>query len=149
MTRTILIGFVAGFAAVLVFHQGTAFLLHHVGNGLPASVSLFGRVSPPFNLTPVPPLGVPTVLSQAFWGGVWGMVLAVVLARLRPPALLFGFVAGALVVTLVAFTVVASLKGLPNFAGGNLQIWARAGLLNGAFGWGAALLLLKPLGLRA
>ena len=49
--------------------------------------------------------------------------------------------------TLVAFTLVASLKGLPTFAGGNQQIWARAALLNGAWGWGAAMLL-RPLALR-
>jgi len=122
MSRTILAGFIAGFIAVLVFHQGTAFLLHHVGNGIPALVAVFGRVGPPFNLAPVPPFGVPTVLSQAFWGGVWGVVFALALARLRPPALLFGFVAGALALTLVAFTLVATLKGQPSFAGGNMQV---------------------------
>ena len=30
MPRTLLLGFVAGFVAVLVFHQGTAFLLYQV-----------------------------------------------------------------------------------------------------------------------
>lgn len=149
MTRTISLGFIAGLVAVLVFHQGAAFLLHHVGNEVPASLAVFGRVGPPYNMAPVPPFGVPTVLSQAFWGGVWGIAFAVVLDRVRPPALLFGFVAGALALTLVAFTVVATLKGLPSFAGGNTQIWARAGLLNGAWGWGTALLLIPPLGLRS
>ncbi|MCB4823183.1 hypothetical protein [Roseicella aerolata] len=148
MARRLLSGFLAGFFAVLVFHQGTAFLLHHIGNGIPASVALFGQVGPPFNPAPVPPFGVPTMLSQAFWGGVWGVLLALLLDRLRPPALLFGFVFGALALSLVAFTLVARLKGLPVFAGGNRQVWARAGLLNGAWGWGTALLLLWPLRLR-
>jgi len=149
MGKTIILGFVAGFAAVLVFHQGTAFVLHHVGNGIPASVAVFGRVGAPFNMAGVPPFGVPTVLSQSFWGGVWGIAFALVLTRLRPPALLFGFVAGVLALTFVAFTLVATLKGLPTFAGGNMQIWARAGLYNGAWGWGLALMLLGPLRLRA
>ncbi len=149
MGRTILLGFVTGFVAVLVFHQGTAFLLHHVGNGIPASVALFGQVGPPFSLARVPPFGVPAVLSAAFWGGVWGIVLALILERMRPPALLTGFVFGALALTLVAFTLVASLKGAPTFAGGNMRIWARAGLFNGAWGFGTALLLLRPLRLRA
>lgn len=141
MNKTILLAFIAGVVGVLVFHQGTAFLLHHWGNGVPMVTATLGTTGAPFNLAPVPPLGVPTVLSQAFWGGVWGIVLALMLAAVRPPDLLFGFVFGALVVTLVAFTVVASLKGLPQFAGGNPRIWVRAGLLDGAWGWGTALLL--------
>jgi hypothetical protein len=149
MSRTILFGFIAGFIAVLVFHQGTAFVLHNLGNGLPWSVNLFGRVAPPFSLVPVPPFGVPMVLSQAFWGGIWGIVLAALLQRTALPALLTGFIFGALALTLVAFTAVATLKGQPLFAGGNKQIWLRAGLYNGAWGFGTALLLLRPLRLRS
>ena len=52
-----------------------------------------------------------------------------------------------MLVTLVAFTVVAQAKGLPMFAGGNRQVWLRAALLNGAWGWGCAFLL-RPLALR-
>jgi hypothetical protein len=63
------------------------------------------------------------------------------------PDALFGFVFGALALSLVAFTLVASLKGLTSFAGGNQQVWARAALLNGAWGWGTAMLL-RPLALR-
>ena len=51
---------------------------------------------------------------------------------------------GALVLTLVGFTLVAALKGLPQFAGGSRQVWLRVALFNGAWGWGAALLL-RPL----
>jgi hypothetical protein len=148
MARTIIFGFIAGFIAVLVFHQGTVFVLHNLGNHLPWSVNLFGRVAPPFNLTPVPPFGVPTVLSQAFWGGVWGIVLAALLQRTTLPAPLTGFIFGALALTLVAFTLVATLKGQPLFAGGNKQVWLRAGLYNGVWGLGAALLMRRPLRLR-
>lgn len=146
MAKTILLGFIAGFVAVLVFHQGTAFLLHAQGMKVPEVVQVFGRVAAPFNMAPVPPLGVPTVASQAFWGGMWGILLAAILRTSRVPDLLFGLVFGALVLTLVAFTLVASLKGQPLFAGNNHQIWWRAGLYNGAWGWGAALLL-RVLGL--
>src|SRR5690349_11141046 len=137
MGKTILLGFLAGFLAVLIFHQGTAFLLYHWGNALPPVVAVFGRVAPPFNMAPVPPFGVPTVLSSAFWG----ILLALILRDRRVPDLLFGFVFGALALTLVAFTLVATLKGLPTFAGGNRQVWWRAGLYNGAWGWGTALML--------
>ncbi len=140
MGRTILLGFVA----VLVFHQGAAWLLHMLTVKAGVGVGVFGRVGVPFNMAPVKPFGVPQVLSWAFWGGVWGVLLAAVLRGTRLPDLLFGFVFGAFVLTLVGFTLVASLKGLPPFSGGNRQIWWRVGLLNGAWGWGTALVL-RPL----
>lgn len=141
MSKMTLPAFLVGFLAVLVFHQGTVFLLHHWGNGMPAVTTILGITGAPFDLSPVSSLGVPRVLSLAFWGGIWGIVLAFILVMTRPPDLLFGFVFGALAVTLVGFTVVAALKGLPMFAGGNPQAWVRAALLDGAWGWGAALLL--------
>ena len=144
MGRTILLGFVAGFIAVLVFHQGTAVLLHLLTTKAGVATGVFGRVPFPYNTAPVPPFGVPAVLSWAFWGGAWGVALAALLRGLRLPGLLFGFVFGALVLTLVGFRVAASLKGLPAFAGGNRQAWWRVALLNGVWGWGAALLL-RPL----
>lgn len=144
MGRTILVGFAAGFVAVLVFHQGTVWLLHMLTVQAQIGAGLLGRGSAPFNMAPVPPFGVPTVLSAAFWGGVWGVVLAALLRRRRLPDLLFGFVFGAIALPLVAFTVVAAVKGRPLFAGGNMQVWWRALLINGAWGWGAALLL-RPL----
>ena len=57
--------FIAGFASTLVFHQGVLWLLYA------------GGFSPraPWNMAPVPPLNVPAVVSLAFWGGVWGIVL--------------------------------------------------------------------------
>ncbi|MFC7539948.1 hypothetical protein ACFQU2_11475 [Siccirubricoccus deserti] len=75
-------------------------------------------------------------------------MLAALLQRASLPALLTGFIFGALALTLVAFTLVATMKGLPLFAGGNKQVWLRAGLYNGAWGFGTALLLLRPLRLR-
>src|SRR3954464_7616962 len=146
MRRTLLLGFVAGFVAVLVFHQGTAFLLYHVGNDIPAVVSFLGKTTPPFNMAPTKPLGVPVVFSQAFWGGVWGMVLTLILVKLRPPAILFATVFGALALTAVAVTLVPYLKGLPTWNG---AIPWRGLLYNGAWGFGTALMLIRPLRLRA
>src|SRR4051812_40075758 len=115
MGRTILLGFAAGFLAVLVFHQGAAVLLHLLTVKAGVGAGLFGRVPFPYNTTPVPPFGIPQVISSAFWGGVWGVILAVLLRSRRLPDLMFGFVFGALALTLVAFTVVAALEGLPSF----------------------------------
>ncbi len=109
MGRTILLGFAAGLLAVLVFHQGTAVLLHLLTTKAHVAAGVFGRVPFPYRAAPVPPFGVPAVASAAFWGGVWGVLLAVLLRALRPPDLLFGFVFGALALALVAFTLVADL----------------------------------------
>ena len=47
MIRIIILGFLAGFVSVLVFHQGTAFLLYAFGNDIPAVVGFFGRTTRP------------------------------------------------------------------------------------------------------
>src|SRR5215218_10347817 len=68
--RWILLGFAAGLLAVPLFHQAALFLLHAAGIG-PAA----------WNMAPVPPFGVPALLSAAFWGGLWGIALALVERR--------------------------------------------------------------------
>jgi hypothetical protein len=133
-TTRFIFAFIAGFVAVLLFHQGMLGLLH--------TVNLTPR--PPFSTKPTQPLGVPQFWSSAFWGGVWGMVFAAVEPRFPKgirywvAALLFG----ALGPTLVSWFVVMPLKGQP-VAGG----WQPAGmvtglLVNGAWGLGTALLFL-------
>ncbi len=143
MQKTILMGFIAGFIAVLVFHQGTAWLLYNFGNDIPSVVSFFGRTNAPFNMAPTKPLGVPVVISQAFWGGIWGIVLASILRRVRVPDLAFSAIFGALALTFVAVTLVPYLKGLPTWNG---AIPWRGLLYNGAWGFGTALMLRPLLG---
>ncbi|TCZ65528.1 hypothetical protein [Roseicella aquatilis] len=145
MIRTILLGFIAGCVAAPVFQQGTVFLLHHVGNDLPALAAALGRAAPPFSMAPTRPLGVPALLSQSFWGGGWGVVLALILARLRPPAILFATLFGALALTAVDASLLPWLRGLPLWSG---QIPWRELITNGAWGFGVALLLLRPLRLE-
>jgi hypothetical protein len=130
--RWILLGFAAGFLAVPIFHQATLFLLHAAGIG-PAA----------WNMAPVPPFGVPALLSAAFWGGLWGIALALVEPRFPrgagywAAALLFG----AVLPTLVVWFVVLPIKGLPvggGFAWPGIIIGP---VVNGAWGVGTALLL--------
>lgn len=94
--------FLAGFLATLVFHQPAVWLLHLAG------------ITPrtPYVMTPVPPLGVPAVISLAFWGGVWGLILIPAIAKIRNEAAYFlvAIVFGAIFPTLVAAYVVAPLK---------------------------------------
>jgi hypothetical protein len=56
MMRILLSGFIAGALSVVIFHQGSAFLLHYVGNDIPAVVAVFGKAAAPFNMTPTKPL---------------------------------------------------------------------------------------------
>ena len=133
LAACVLAGFLAGFLAVLVFHQGMVGLLHLAGVA----------ARPPFQVQPVPPLGVPAVLSSAFWGGVWGVALAGVAPRFPRGAgyWLAAAAFGALGPTLVAWFVVQPLKGLPPAGGWSLPGVLVGPLANGAWGVGAALVL--------
>jgi hypothetical protein len=132
LLRAALPGFIAGFLATLIFHQGLWSLLYHV-HCVPSD-------SPAWPLDPVPPFGVPSVISKAFWGGVWGAVLAPLLSRFRGATYWTAWVlCGALVLSLVGMYVVTAIKGKPA-----PTFWPRfayAALVNGAWGFGTALVL--------
>jgi hypothetical protein len=120
--------FVSGFLATLVFHQGL-FALFWLAGAVPMA---------PFNLSPVPPLGVPAVVSLAFFGGLWGMVLWLILGRLAGVKFWLGHViVGAIGPTAVAMLVVFPLKGLDASA----QTWVGGLLLNGFWGLGVAVFM--------
>lgn len=127
--------FVAGFIATLVFHQGL-FAVFHAAHMVPV---------PAFNLNPVPPFGVPAVISLAFFGGLWGPPVAW-LIRNDAGAIywLKAFVLGAIGPTLVAMLLVFPLKGLTV----NPKVIVGALLLNGAWGIGVGLFM-RLMGARA
>ena len=124
--------FVAGFASTLVFHQGLLWVLYA------------GGFSPraPWNMTPVPPLHAPAVISLAFWGGLWGIVLwALIGASSGSAYWIKAVVIGALGPSLVAWFVVMPIKGLGAAGGWDPKIIVGALMLNGAWGIGTALLI--------
>jgi hypothetical protein len=132
-TRWLLTGFVAGALAVLLFHQGALAMLHMMG--------VTPRTAYPMQATG--PLGIPQVWSLAFWGAVWGVLLAVALHRLDGPALVFAsIVFGAIAPTLVAWFVVAPLKGQPMAAGFAPAAMLTGVIVNAAWGLGTGALLL-------
>jgi hypothetical protein len=98
------------------------------------------RGSAPWPLDPIPPFGVPSLISKAFWGGLWGAILSPLLVRLRGGRYWLGWiVVGAVALPLVAFFVVPPLKGQPIPA-----LWPRmlaSILLNSVWGFGTWLLL--------
>jgi len=128
----IIFAFIAGFIAVLLFHQGMLALLYAVGF-TPRS---------PVPLQPTLPFGVPQVWSLAFWGGVWGIVFAALESHFPKgatywiTALLFG----ALGPTLVAWLVVLPLKGQPLGGGWQPVAMVTGLLINASWGLGTALL---------
>lgn len=130
--RRILICFIAGFLAVLLFHQPTVAALNAAGL-MPAGF-------PPYSLDPVPPWSVPTVVSKAFWGGLWAILLDLVLARTRGAAYWAGWtILGGLALSLVAIFVVPALKGAPtpSFAE-RMPVYTA---VNAAWGFGTARIL--------
>lgn len=95
----------------------------------------------PYSLAPQPPLGVPGILSLAFWGGVWGVVIAAI--AMRKPGwspILIGLVVGAVGCVVVGFTIVAGLRGQALFGAWEAGRWMRSMVINGAWGAGAGFL---------
>ncbi len=136
--RTVVLGFIAGAVGVLVFHQGVLLVMHALGM-VPFA---------PYSLEPTPPLNVPSVLSLAFWGGLWGIALAAMIERVRwADSLWVAVVFGGVLPSLVAALVVTPIKG------GDMARWVQpqmillAFVINGA--WGLATALAYRLGRRA
>ena len=130
--RPLLLGFFAGFVATVVFHQGLWWLF--------TETSIIQAANPAWPTEAVPPLGVPSVISKAFWGGIWGLMLAPSLVRLSGARYWVAWILiGAVLLTGVALFVILPLKGQPAPA-----LWPRFAIgmaLNGAWGFGTALLL--------
>jgi hypothetical protein len=132
--RRIALGFIAGFLAVPLGHQIMLTLLHGIG---------FTGYAP-WDVTPVPPLGVPTLLSQSFWGGVWGIGFALIEPRLPRSPMTYWIsvtVFGGVALTAVFIVAVLPFKGAPPNADPPAIGLTMAFLVNGAWGVVTALLL--------
>ncbi len=125
--RTVIVGFVAGALSVLIFHQLGFWLSNELG---------YTRASL-YNMRGVPPWGVPTIVSSAFWGGLWGIVAAFLVPRL-PGALagVLGWILfAAIIVAIVNWTVVLPIKsGRFNMPG--MPILVVLPLVYGLWGFG-------------
>lgn len=115
--------FLAGFFSTLLFHQGV--------------IALFGMFQElPFksySMSPTKPFGVPSLISLAFFAGLWGVVIwAMIRNKTRKWQVIGAISLGAVLPTVVAFTIVLPLKGIefkPNYIPFGL-------LLNGIWGLG-------------
>jgi hypothetical protein len=129
----LLFGFVAGFLATLIFHQLALALLWIMGMA-PAG---------PFPMAPTKPFGVPAVFSLAFWGGVWGILFALIHRGFPRGGAYWiaAFLFGAILPSLVALMIVLPLKGRPMGGGWHPPLLLTAFLINGAWGIGTGLIL--------
>lgn len=127
--------FAAGFAATLLFHQAVIAVFHALGM-VP---------NPPFSLTPTEPLGVPAVLSLAFWGGLWGVPIWLLIRGASGVRYwVRGIAAGAVGPSAVALFIVFPLKGMAFAAGWDPRIFVGALIVNAAWGLGVCLLMRWP-----
>lgn len=131
LLRRILLGFAAGALAVLVFHQVTILILYHTGLA----------TNFPWSMRPIPRWGTPALVNQMFWGGMWGVLYALIEPRLPPRSeplrgMLFGVVGPWLIGVGLA---------VPYLRGGAYLFSANPGripiglLIHAAFGLGLAL----------
>lgn len=130
--RALAVGFLAGALAVPIFHQVMVLILHLAGQ-----VPNF-----PWQMRPVGPFNVPTLVNQMFWGGMWGLLFAAVAEALPGRALwLKGVAFGLLGPWLLGNGVLVPLmKGGPLLFGFAPQRMIVGALIGAAFGLGVALI---------
>jgi hypothetical protein len=131
----IALGFLAGAISVVVAHEGTISLLHAAGY-IPTSG---------WSMTPaIPPWGVPRLVNNVFWGGLWGILFALLYERVPGGmAWLKGLIFGLGIVLVSNWILLPLIKGRlfgqPNqvlFGGWNPQRMLIVLAILGAFGVG-------------
>lgn len=129
----LLFGFIAGYAATILFHQHILALLW--GTGFASSK--------PFSMEATHPLGLPAVISLSFWGGIWGIIYVMIDGMFPSNAAgywITAFLFGAILPSLVALLVVFPLKGRPLGGGWDAKLLATVFVINGAWGIGTGLI---------
>lgn len=127
--------FVAGYIATLLFHQGVFAGFHAVG-AVPHAA---------WDMTPTGPFAVPAVLSLAFWGGLWGILLWQLIKNANGMGYWIKAIGiGAVGPSALALLVVFPLKGLAFAGGWDPKIIMGALILNAAWGLGLGLFMRLP-----
>jgi hypothetical protein len=129
-TQRLAIGFLAAVLSVIVFHQGMILLLRETG--------LFGfpRTAIVWNLAANPrAFGLPTLVNQCFWGGLYGAAFGLLAGRVRFTNLTLALLTGA-ATTMVGFFIIAALRGTPIAGGWQLMAWLRGLSIGLSFGFG-------------
>lgn len=130
--KILALGFVAGFLAVPLGHQVMAFFHYLIGwrPTMPWDMGVNQRAA-------FQAFGMPSLINLSFWGGVWGILWALIEPYV-PKGWLYWVIAivfGAVAATAVSAYVVTAIKGLPMGSIGVVGL-----MLNGAWGLVAALI---------
>lgn len=126
--KNLLLGFVAGAIALVIVHELIALWLSDAGHAVRA----------PWSLETSALTGLPQIVNDVVWGGIWGVVFALLLGNVpQGPMTLRGAVLGLAGTALIGVLVLAPLiKGEALFLNAELdRIWPV--LVLGA-GFGAA-----------
>ena len=110
--KNLLMGFIAGAIAVVTAHEIIDFLLLKAG--------MFPRV--PWSMQPAAMTGVPQIVSDMFWGGLWGVLFAAIQDRIPGGSLWvkglnFGLVGPALIGVFILLPLITGR--FPLFFGGD------------------------------
>jgi hypothetical protein len=98
----IVLGFIAAAIAVTVVHEGIIY-------GLTQAGWIRGT---PWGMQPIPPWGVPRLINNIFWGGLWGALFALIYERLPGGApWLKGLIYGLLIVVVSNWILLPLIKG--------------------------------------
>jgi hypothetical protein len=99
----IVLGFIAAALSVLIVHEGVIYLLA-AGGFIPNRA---------WSMTPaVAPWGVPRLVNNVFWGGLWGVLFALLYERIPGGmAWLKGLIYGLLIVVISNWLLVPLIKG--------------------------------------
>jgi len=125
--KTILKSFSAGFLSTFIFHQGLFGLYYQLGL----------KTSPPYNMSPNT-VGVPSVVSLAFFAGLWAVLIwQLVRSDTSFNHWIKAFVYGAIGPTALAFLVVFPLKGISI----GLSMLPLSLLLNGVWSLGTSFIM--------
>jgi hypothetical protein len=101
----IVLGFIAAALAVLIAHEGIIYLLT-VSGYLPGPNRAWSMA------VKVPPYGVPRLVNNVFWGGLWGVLFALVYDRVPGGmAWLKGLLFGLFMVVVSNWILVPLIKG--------------------------------------
>lgn len=128
LTVRMLLGFAAAALSVAVFHQTVIFALSQ----------LTGAQSVAWSTEPVGQFGVPAIVNNAFWGGLWGALFACIWQRVPGPSLPAKGAVFALLGPLLIgrWLVVPLIKSQPLFAGFDAVTMGSQVLIQIAFGAG-------------
>jgi hypothetical protein len=123
----LILGFIAGAIATVTVHEAINYGLLHAG--------LFPRV--PWSMEPVPGIGIPRIASDAAWGGLWGVIFALILGDVPKGSMtLKGIILGILGPALVGVFILVPIltSKFPLFFNGDLHMIGPVLLILAGFG---------------